>query len=125
MLDQTYENIELIVNCSKDKTLDIVKSYDDNRIKVIESNICQLNLALLNSIGEYIARIDDVCVKERFEKQVNILEKNNLDLVGSNIDENDTLKGFKNYPETNEEIEYFIKQEKYLIRGRWEIRTRL
>lgn len=126
ILEQTYKNIELIVivNCSKDKTLDIVKSYEDTRVKVFESNICQLNfnlnLALLNSTGEYIARIDadDVCVKERFEKQVAILEKSNLDLVGSNIeyiDENDNFKGLRKYPETNEEIRNKIFYKAVLV----------
>ena len=115
ILDQTYKNIELIIviNCSSDKTMQIVQSFSDDRIKILKSNICQLNYnlnyALSHASGEYIARIDadDIAIKDRFEKQVKILERDNYDVVGSNIeyiDENNNIIGEKKYPEHNKEI---------------------
>ncbi len=83
ILVQTYTNFELliIVNCCEDKTLEIIKSFDDNRIRVYETNIAQLsfnlNYALNLAKGEFIARIDadDIAEKNRLEKQIEILLK--------------------------------------------------
>lgn len=115
IVNQTYQEFELIivVNCSTDKTLEIVHAYDDARIKILESNICQLNynlnLALSHAKGEYIARIDadDIALPHRLEKQIKVLEEGNYNVVGSNIkyiNEHGELIGEKNYPETDEEI---------------------
>lgn len=94
VLNQTYKNFELIiiVNCSTDNTLQVIKQFEDQRIRVYETNIGQLsfnlNLALSKSKGEYIARIDadDIAMPERFEKQLRVLEDHNYDIVGSNLE---------------------------------------
>lgn len=119
ILNQSYKNFEIIavVNCSNDETIKILKSFDDDRMKIFETNICQLNFnlnyALLQSSGEYIARIDadDIAVYDRFEKQVECIQKYNFDVVGSNIeyiDEESKTINFKNYPVTDEEIRRVI-----------------
>lgn len=92
ILLQTYKNFELLVidDNSKDSTLDILKSYDDERIKVIQGD-CEglaaaLNKGIREAKGEYIARMDadDVSLPERFEKQVKFLEEHpDISLVGS------------------------------------------
>ena len=126
ILSQTYKNFEfiIVVNCSTDNTLKIIQSYKDKRIKILQSNICQLNynlnLALSFAIGEYIARIDadDIAVANRFEKQVAVLEKNNYSVVGSNliyIDENDKIIGKMSYPEHNLEIRKKIIYKAVLV----------
>jgi O86/O127-antigen biosynthesis beta-1,3-galactosyltransferase len=126
ILAQTYENFELIivVNCSIDNTLDIVNSFNDDKIRVYESDICQLsfnlNLALLESTGEYIARIDadDIANVDRFEKQVKILEDNDYDVIGSNIeyiDEEGRIVGSKTYPESNTDIRNKIFYKAVLV----------
>jgi glycosyltransferase involved in cell wall biosynthesis len=40
VLKQTYDNLELVIteDCSTDKTKEIIKRFDDNRIKLIEHN---------------------------------------------------------------------------------------
>ena len=40
ILDQTYDNFELIVinDCSKDKTKKIIKSFEDSRIIYLEND---------------------------------------------------------------------------------------
>lgn len=119
VLNQSYKNFEIlvVVNCSNDETIEILKSFDDNRMKIFETNICQLNFnlnyALLQSSGEYIARIDadDIAVYDRFEKQVECIQKYNYDVVGSNIeymDEDSKFIGYKKCPETNERIRNYI-----------------
>lgn len=113
LINQTYKNIEIIVvvNCSQDTTLKILQDYDDERIRIYETNICQLNFnlnyALSHAKGEYIVRIDadDIAVPERFSKQIIYMDK--YDIVGSNImyiDEGSNTIGCKNYPENNKEI---------------------
>ena len=93
ILGQTFKDFEfLIVNDgSTDKTGDILKSYDDPRIKIInnEKNIGltkSLNKGLKLARGEYIARqdADDISMPERLEKEVEFLEQNkNVGLVGT------------------------------------------
>ena len=115
VLSQTYENLELIiiVNCSSDKTFSIVKDFKnkDSRIKILVSNICQLNfnlnLGLMSATGEFIARIDadDVCLPHRFEKQVTKLQF--ADIVGSNLDVIDVdsvLMSTLQFPQNNDAI---------------------
>ncbi|DAB31000.1 MAG TPA: glycosyl transferase [Sulfurimonas sp. UBA12504] len=115
VLNQSYKNFEIIavVNCSCDETIAILKSFDDVRIRIFETNICQLNFnlnyALLQSSGEYIARIDadDIALSDRFEKQVECIEKHNYDVVGTNLEymnEESKTISFKNYPKTDEKI---------------------
>lgn len=115
ILKQTYTNFEIIVviNCSNDATKEIVENIDDERIKLYETNICQLafnlNYGLYKSQGEYIARIDadDIAQADRLEKQLEVLESLECDVVGSNllyIDEHNGQIGAKKYPQNNAEI---------------------
>jgi len=103
----------IVVNCSSDNTLQIVKSFNDRRIKILESNICQLNynlnLALSHAEGKYIARIDadDIAVPERFELQMEAMNTGKYNVIGSNIvyiDEKSEVIGSMNYPEHDKEI---------------------
>lgn len=85
VLKQTYKNIELIVwdDGSKDKTIEIVKSFKDKRVKIFKnkSNI-GLGKSRLKAIkklnGDLISIIDsdDYFEKEKIEKQVLIFHKN-------------------------------------------------
>lgn len=89
ILNQTFSDFEFIIidDASTDETLPIIRSYDDNRIKLIEKPLNtgytnSLNYGLSIAKGEYIARMDgdDISFPERFEKQINFLDKN-LDVV--------------------------------------------
>lgn len=115
LLNQTHENIEIIVvvNCTNDDTIKILESYEDERIKIFETNICQLafnlNYGLLQSRGTYIVRIDsdDVAEPQRLEKQLKVLTEGDFDIVGSNltyINENSLEIGEKKYPESDSKI---------------------
>lgn len=83
ILNQTYRDFEfLIVNdCSSDSSLEILHSYRDQRIKIIDNpeNLGlakSLNKAVKQAGGKYIARMDsdDISLPDRFEKQVAYLE---------------------------------------------------
>ena len=85
ILNQTYSNFEFIIidDCSTDHTWEIITNYTDPRIKVIKNqkNLklpSSLNLGLRMACGEYIARMDadDIASPDRFEKQINYMEKN-------------------------------------------------
>lgn len=79
ILKQTYENFEIIFwnNKSTDNTLNIIKKYDDIRIKIFNSethtNLSYArNNAIKNSKGEYICflDVDDYWDKNKLEKQI-------------------------------------------------------
>lgn len=85
ILNQTYSNFEFIIvdDCSTDNSLNVIKSYKDNRIIVIENTknlglTKSLNKALKQAKGEFVARMDadDISLPTRFEKQVAFLKEN-------------------------------------------------
>ncbi|MDR1243868.1 MAG: glycosyltransferase family 2 protein [Endomicrobium sp.] len=83
ILAQTFDDFEfLIVNDnSKDKTREIIKSYNDERIRLIDGQCKGLAAALNQGIqeakGEYIARMDadDISLPTRFAKQVTYMDE--------------------------------------------------
>lgn len=92
ILSQTYKNFEILIidDNSKDSTLEIIKKYQDERIRIIQGDCkglaAALNKGIREATGEYIARMDadDVSLPERFEKQIKFLEKNpDISLVGT------------------------------------------
>lgn len=94
VLIQTYENFEFIIvdDASDQETKRILAEYlSDKRIILINNNTNlgltkNLNIALEAAKGKYIARMDsdDICVMNRFEKQITFLENNNnISLIGT------------------------------------------
>ena len=85
ILSQTYSDFEfLMINeyGSDDKTVQIVESYADPRIRVIQNThrlgvAESLNEGIRQSRGKYIARMDsdDISLPERFERQVAFMEE--------------------------------------------------
>lgn len=101
ILNQTYSNFELVIvdDASTDGTVDKIKNFSDNRIRLVETtkntgpSSCW-NLAAENSVGDYIAVMDadDVSLEKRLEIEKEFLDENpNYGLVGTNwieVDEN-------------------------------------
>ncbi len=85
ILDQTHDEFEFLIvdDASTDKSPDIVRSYDDPRITLLENETNRgltysLNRALEHATGKFVARqdADDVSEPDRFERQIEFLEKN-------------------------------------------------
>lgn len=95
ILWQTYPTWELLVidDGSTDRTLEIVKEYDDPRIKIFTDGknlklAKRLNQAVKLSTGDLFARMDadDIAFPERISRQVAFLEENkDVDLVGTRV----------------------------------------
>jgi len=121
ILNQTFKDFEfLIINDgSTDGTAEIIKSYQDSRIKIInnEKNIGltkSLNKGLKFAKGEYIARMDadDISYPNRLEVQYEYMKSNSdLAICASSyeqINENgNTIKVIKGYLEC-EQLYYFL-----------------
>ena len=90
---QTYKNWELIFwdNQSTDKSVEIFKSYADERLKYFYAPTYTLlyearNYAIEKASGEFYAFIDvdDWWEKEKLEKQILLFEDQEVGLVYSN-----------------------------------------
>ena len=104
VLAQTFTDFELVLvdNCSTDESLSIVQRLADPRIRIIaldknHGRTPALNIALNNARGQYIAILDadDTSTADRFQLQVDCLDKNSeLVLVASwyrNVDSSGKL----------------------------------
>jgi glycosyltransferase involved in cell wall biosynthesis len=95
ILNQTYQNFEFIIvdDCSKDNSLAILKEYEKHytSIKLISNSenlglTKNLNRAIAESKGEYIARMDadDISEPNRFERQIEYFNTHkDLDILGT------------------------------------------
>jgi glycosyltransferase involved in cell wall biosynthesis len=114
ILSQTFSDFEFIIidDGSTDKSLEIIISYQDSRICIMQNGtnqglVSSLNKGLNLAKGKYIARMDcdDISLPERLAQQVNFLEQNTLvSVLGTAaqiIDSNNHLDTIINFPETN------------------------
>lgn len=92
ILNQTFSDFEILVIDDSDNSenKDFLESYNNPKIKIIEGDhkgiASALNKGISFAQGEFIARMDadDISMPERFEKQVDFLEKNpEISLVGT------------------------------------------
>ncbi len=96
ILNQTFNDFELLIinDGSTDATFDIINSYNDNKIRLInnEKNIGLVevrNLGVYESKGKYIAFLDadDIAYPARLSEQVNFLDHNySFGMIGSSIE---------------------------------------
>ena len=83
VLNQTFKDFEFLIidDCSKDNSLEIIRSFGDARIRIHknETNVGQtrsLNVGLRLAAGSYVARIDadDVAFSRWLETQLSFIE---------------------------------------------------
>lgn len=83
VLEQTFQNFEIIVNddCSTDNTRNLIKSINDSRIHLYCNDknlgaVNNCNKALEYATGKYLKILmqDDILSKEHLEKSVEIME---------------------------------------------------
>ena len=117
ILDQTFKKYELIIVLDKsiDKTKEIIESFKDQRIKLIEkkrkTNLADaLNLGISKSRTNFIARADsdDIYSRYRIENQFNFLKQNkNIDILGSAVKVKTKKISFNlSFPTTDEAIKW-------------------
>ena len=87
VIDQTYPNWELIIvdDCSTDNSLEIIKQFNDSRIRVIENKensgaAVSRNNAIEVADGRWIAFLDsdDLWISEKLEKQIKYMHDNEV-----------------------------------------------
>lgn len=96
VLNQTYKDYELIIinDGSIDSTGEIIENYQkaDRRIKIISREnrglVDSLNEGISLAEGKYIARMDadDICLPNRFEKQLHYMNEHNMDILGACVE---------------------------------------
>ena len=94
VLKQTYEKLELIIinDGSTDNSLEIIKSFTDIRLKLIDTINSGVNAArnkgILASQGSIIAFLDgdDIWHRLKIESQLQYLTSNNLDMCFCDYD---------------------------------------
>jgi succinoglycan biosynthesis protein ExoO len=93
-LEQTLENIEVIVvdDASTDKTLEVAKSFNDKRLKVLvnEQNLgaaATRNRALREAKGQWVAVLDsdDWYAPKRLEKLLAVAYSKNADMIADDL----------------------------------------
>lgn len=107
VISQTIKDIEIIIinNYSTDNTLEVISSFYDQRIKIINFKnggviARSRNQGMVQSTGKYIAFLDDddIWCQDKLELQIEYLESHpEFGAVYSNaiiIDEKDNRKGF-------------------------------
>lgn len=117
VLNQTFRNFEFIIinDASTDRSRDIVLSYSDPRIVLIENERNEgitrsLNKGLRAARGAFIARqdADDISEPERLEIEIDFLERHSdVGLVGTHtvfIDQRGRVFSSWETPTTHEEI---------------------
>ena len=122
ILIQSFKDFEFIIvnDGSTDNSLNIIKSFDDDRIVIINQKNMGLPTALNNgiekSISQYIARMDadDISLPNRLDLQYQYLEKNrDVVAVGGHveiIDEDGEYIYTAKQPNTWEEIKNTFPQ---------------
>lgn len=116
--DQSYENYEilLIVDGDAEGTKVIVDGLNDDRFRILINTEGKglpysLNRGFKESNGEYIFRMDadDICLPERFAKQVEYLDTHpDIDMVGTFAETfgavNMIYKSYTDYKDINAEL---------------------
>lgn len=121
ILGQTFRDFEFIIvdDGSTDRSLEVLRSFDDDRIRIIEneSNIGltrSLNIGLSGARGEYIARMDadDISLSERLSRQVSFLDAHpEVGLAGCttrSIDRDGKIVRQLGHPESDYDIKRFL-----------------
>jgi glycosyltransferase involved in cell wall biosynthesis len=118
ILNQTYQDFEflIIADPSTDNSIQIIKSYNDSRINLVQNEqklglVNSLNLGFEIAQGEYIARMDadDISLPQRLQKQLDFMENNpEIGVCGTLFEMFGTNNQRHDHPENHELIKAFL-----------------
>lgn len=128
ILNQTYKNFNLIISddCSKDNTINILKEYAKRDERII-LHLQEKNFGVVKNIEFLLKQVknnlfmlsdqDDVWGKEKVEKTVEKLEKENADLVFGDLEVvdknlNTIYPSFGDFMLLNKKIKKYINSYK-------------
>lgn len=124
ILNQEYKDFELLLinDGSTDNTINIINSYDDERIKIYSQENkgagSARNLGLKYATGKYIVFVDsdDIIKSDYLKIMIELIEKNNADIVACLYEKN-VENIIENQTKNNEYIEILNNEKafKYLI----------
>ena len=129
ILAQTLTEFEFIIidDGSTDSTLDIIRQWNDSRIRVFTSEhkgvAFQSNCAVSHAYGKYISKMDadDISHADRLKEHYSFLERNHeIQLVGNNIrliNASNKKLGIMRFPESNADIIYFLPIRPTMFNG--------
>jgi glycosyltransferase involved in cell wall biosynthesis len=114
ILCQTFKDFEfLIINDgSTDRSVEIIKTYEDLRINLVHNEknlglVATLNNGIDLAKGKYIARMDcdDISLPERLERQVSFMDKHQeISVCGTWVKTMGDVTSTWKYPVSNDEI---------------------
>ena len=133
IINQTYQNIEFIIVSDNPENKNIkiaVQAANDQRIKFIENKeniglVQSLNRAISKATGNFIARMDadDISRENRLKDELQYMQQNNLDIVGSFIEiinESGTVqKNAMRFPITASRVKLFMRWGSCLAHPTW------
>lgn len=120
ILNQTFQDFELIIinDCSNEETVDILQSYDDERIRVInnDENVgCGMSrqIGIDNAVGEYTMFVDgdDYIENDCLERMYNAAIENDAKIVNCLV---------KGYNPINPNYLYVFLNNKLIKKELWE-----
>ncbi len=133
VLEQTHKNIQVILICDDPENNAVInyaqnKSNADRRLEVYinENNmglVKSLNKALSFAKGSFIARMDadDISEPSRFERELEFLEEDELDLVGCNyrLFSDNKILAVTELPENDCEIKKALRMYQCIPHPSW------
>ena len=139
ILKQTYSNIEFIIvnDNPKNNVLNhFLSSIKDERLHILTNPrnfglVYSLNRAWRASNGDVIARMDadDISVEDRLENQLDLLQKEDYDLLGCDIrivnEVGKTLSDHIYFPTVEKEIKKYIYWYNCIAHPTWMVKRNL